>query len=230
MPSLTDKAGDERIPAEEALRKASQRWQESMLRRLEVLRATLREHAPEALAARSGGSLGREGLLLTYWGQPVAVSWPDLNAISLPDGSPCSTFYAAVLLYYLHTADGTPMAEHWIGFRELPDGAFYHQAFQGYSGDRLARAYDQNPAAFDSASRALGGLRLSALANHAFAFQPLPRIRLAAVLWPGDEDLPTRASVLFDAAASHYMTTDGLALLGAGLSRRLEKLKSKIAP
>jgi hypothetical protein len=51
----------------------------------------------------------------------------------------------------------------------------------------------------------------------------LPRIQLAAILWPGDEEFPARASVLFDGAASHYMTIDGLALLGAGLARRLEK-------
>jgi len=52
---------------------------------------------------------------------------------------------------------------------------------------------------------------------------PLPRIRLASILYPGDDEFPARASVLFDAAASHYMTTDGLALLGAGLVGRLIK-------
>ena len=61
------------------------------------------------------------------------------------------------------------------------------------------------------------------MAEHAYGFQPLPRIRLAAVLWPGDEDFPTRASVLFDAASNHYMTIDGLALLGSGLASRLAK-------
>jgi hypothetical protein len=30
---------------------------------------------------------------------------------------------------------------------------------------------------------------------------------------------------LFDASASHYMTTDGLALLGGGLAGRLEKAR-----
>ncbi|OGN89309.1 MAG: hypothetical protein A2Y88_04885 [Chloroflexi bacterium RBG_13_48_10] len=57
----------------------------------------------------------------------------------------------------------------------------------------------------------------------AYAFLPLPRIRLASILYPGDDEFPARASVLFDAASSHYMTTDGLALLGAGLVGRLIK-------
>jgi hypothetical protein len=52
-------------------------------------------------------------------------------------------------------------------------------------------------------------------------------VRIAVALWPGDEDFRSRASVLFDAAASHYMTTDGLALLGAGLARRLSRAAAK---
>jgi len=78
--------------------------------------------------------------------------------------------------------------------------------------------------AFDRAARELKGAAIPALAPLAFAFQPLPRVRIACALWPGDDEFPTRASVLFDAAASHYMPTDGLALLGAGLARRLMKL------
>jgi hypothetical protein len=73
------------------------------------------------------------------------------------------------------------------------------------------------------AAQELDGMTLSALPGVAYAFLPLPRIRLASILYPGDDEFPARASVLFDAAASHYMTTDGLALLGAGLVGRLIK-------
>jgi hypothetical protein len=88
----------------------------------------------------------------------------------------------------------------------------------------IAHTFSDNMEGFDHAARELKGTALPALAPMAFAFQPLPRIRIACVLWPGDDEFPTRASVLFDAAASHYMPTDGLALLGSGLARRLIKL------
>jgi hypothetical protein len=117
-----------------------------------------------------------------------------------------------------------PMADHWIGYRELPGGNFYSQAFQGYSGDRLARTYGEKPQAYAQAARRLDGMPLPDLPGVAFAFLPLPRIRLAAILYPGDEEFAARASVLFDAAASHYMTTDGLALLGAGLVGRMMQI------
>lgn len=194
-----------------------------MLRQLEALRAEIRGQVPETLAARCGAKREARGLSFEYWSCPILITWPALEAVGTADNTPCSIFDCAMFLYYLRTADGAPMADRWIGFRDLPAGSFYNQAFQGYSGDRLARSFGAEPEAFDDAAGALGGLRLPALAKHAFAFQPLPRIRLAAVLWPGDEEFPARASVLFDGAASHYMTTDGLALLGSGLVGRLIK-------
>ena len=228
MPGLTDQAGGDHPKGKDVIDRAHHAWQESMLRQMETLRASLQKYTPEVIAVRCGGLYEEGNILLTFWGQQVAISWPDLKTCNLPDEKPCSTFDAAMLLYYLHSADGAPMADRWIGFRELPAGGFYHQAFQGYSGDILVHDLGEQPKVFDRAARKLEGWHVPALAPYAYAFQPLPRIRLAAVLWPGDEELSSRASVLFDASASHYMTTDGLALLGAGLVRRLIRTASSI--
>ena len=38
-------------------------------------------------------------------------------------------------------------------------------------------------------------------------------------------NFPRRRAILFDEAASHYTTIDGLALLGAGLASRLIRLR-----
>jgi hypothetical protein len=224
MGGLTDQAGGMKVTGGEAVEKAHQAWQESMLRQLDVLRAEIRAVLPGRLAANCGAILQDQQIRLNYWEQLVSISWPDLRARKLSDNTECSVYDAGMLLYYLRQADGTPMADRWIGYRELPGGNFYSQAFQGYSGDRLARAYGNTPERFTLAAQSLNGITLPDLPGIAFAFQPLPRIRLAAILYPGDEEFAARASVLFDAAAGHYMTTDGLALLGSGLVGRLIKL------
>ena len=216
-------AGGVTNPLNAAIEKARTSWEESMLRQLDELRETLLHSTPERIAHLSGATYMDADLLVQYWEKRINISWPELQASCLPEGNPCSTFDAAMLFYYLTIADGAAMADRWIGFRELPAGNFYNQAFQGYSGGRLAGVYGLEPALFNEAARQLNGWRLPALAEFAYAFQPLPRIRLAAVLWPGDEDFPAKGSILFDAAASHYMTTDGLALLGSGLAGRLIK-------
>jgi hypothetical protein len=219
MGSLTDKAGGNFNPSNRITR-AMQSWETSMARRLDSLRGTLLGADPRLVADQSGASFGEGGLRFRYWDRAVEVTWPDLGA-RYANGGSCSTFDTAMLLYYLTIADGSPLTDRWIGFRELPGGAFYNQAFQGYSGDRIASAFSECPQSIVAAARYLGGLRLPALSDFGFAFQPLPRIRLATVLWLGDEDFPSRAMVLFDASSSHYMITDGLALLGSGIASRL---------
>jgi hypothetical protein len=221
MAGLTDQAGGMKVSGGEAIERAHQAWQESMSRQLEVLRSEVHTKQPGRLTADCGGTMVDQKIRLSYWGEQVEVSCGDLKAHKLSDGSECSVYDAGMLLYYLREADGTPIADRWIGYRELPGGNFYSQAFQGYSGDRLARVYGEQPEAFIKAAQKLEGIPLTALPGVAYAFLPLPRIRLASILYPGDEEFPARASVLFDAAASHYMTTDGLALLGAGLVGRL---------
>ncbi len=226
MSGLTDKASGETLSAHEEIEQARQRWEESMLQQIDTLRQQVRTRPLQQVALLTGADLSDDGLRLKYWGRPVALAWPDLEPQWVDSGQPCPAFDAAMVLYYLRCADGAPMADRWISFRELPDGTFYVLAYQRYSGDRLAQAFGRDPAAFNSASRLLGGWPLPAISPHAFAFEPLPRIRLAAVLWPGDEEFPPRGSVLFDGAASHYMTTDGLGLLGGGLAGRLVRAAS----
>ncbi len=99
---------------------------------------------------------------------------------------------------------------------------FYAQAFQGYSGNRLARFFVNNVAGFERAATDLGGTRVEG-GDAMYAFWPLPRIALAAQYWAGDDEFAPRASILFDAAASHYLTTDGLAVLGSQLVSKLIK-------
>jgi len=223
MAGLIDQADGTRRRPEEAIERARQAWQASMLRPIDELAGRLRALDPAGIARRSGSVFDGRTLELRYWQSTVRLLWPELSAVHAEDGKACATFDQAMLLYYLDAADGAPLAGHWIGYRELPDGGFYHQAYQGYSGDRLALAFGDHPQELQRAAEALGGEATDALGTLAYVFKPLPRIRLAAVLWPGDEELRARGAVLFDAASSHYMTTDGLALLGGGLAGRLAR-------
>jgi hypothetical protein len=226
MSGLTGQAGGDRLPAQEKIERAHQSWEQAMIRRIDELRASLRDRNLPQLANLVGAELNEDALSFEYWLKAVEITWPAVEALSRISGEPLSTFDQAMLMYYLATADGASVADRWIGFRELPDGSFYNQAFETYSGRPIAEHFGDHPEQLGEAAEALQGTHLPALAPQAYSFIPLPRIRIAISLWPGDEDFPSRASVLFDAAASHYMTTDGLALLGAGLARRLIRAAS----
>jgi len=209
-----------------------QRLEERFAQRLEALRAQLASANPEQVAQACGAeytpggieSTSKGQLALALWGRPIRITCPEWIAYPKGGDQRLSAFDQALLLYYLTTANGQPLRRKWIAFSDLPDGRFYNQAFQGYTGKELARTFQDDRVAFESAALAIGGVR-HMLGDAAFAFLALPRVPLLAVYWQGDEDFPSSCQVLFDAAASHYLPTDAYAILGSTLTRRLIKTK-----
>jgi hypothetical protein len=221
MAGLTERAAGSGQASPAAAAEAQRNWEATLLAQMDRLRAELRRLHAGTVVASVGGSLQDGDLVLRYWGRQVLVSWPDLD-VSWHDGrSACPPFDAAMVLYHLHASDGTPAAGSWISFRDLPGASFYHQAFSGYTGRRLAATYGSSPADFDEAARRLGGETIRELAPSAWRFLPFERVPLGACLWPGDDELPAQATVVFDAHAGRHLPTDGLALLGSGLTGRL---------
>jgi hypothetical protein len=194
-------------------------WIDKLAPKVTALQETLKQMPVEEIAWRSGATLRTGRLHLQMLFQPYEVD-AQTFVVYKPGDLEVSSFHQSLLLTYLQTADGAPAAGRWVSFRELPNGAFYHRAFQGYAPDRLAQNWKLDLDGFVGAARALGGTQLD-LGDAGFAFRVLPRLDLAVLYWLGDEDLASRASVLFDAHADHYMVTDGLAILGSHLVGKL---------
>lgn len=201
-----------------------QEWYDKLAPRVAEARERLREIPPHKLALRSGCGQEPDGAYrLTFFWRDYLVRPPDFTVQRADTGEEPSSFIQAILLTYLVTADGTTPSGRWITFHSLPDGMFYAQAFRGYAEDRLVRELgEEGLEAFRQGAERLGGEPIE-IGDAGYAFQILPRIHLAAVYWLGDEDFPPRASILFEDTASHYMPTDGLAILGSHLVGALLK-------
>ncbi len=201
--------------------KPNQKWTESLEPQIKEAREKLRQRDPAILAADSGvvfaGDASR--FEICFLGQPYTVSWPDLQVFK-PDGQVCSNLDQAFLLQYLLIADGAPLADSWVSLGGLPNGSFYEQAYQGYSGNVLARAFRGRPADLKRAAELLGGEPLT-LGDLAFRYLALPRIPLALVYWSGGDEFPDSAQVLFDRSASHYHHLEMLAHLGSLLCEKV---------
>ena len=199
---------------------------EKMLAQVSEMRAALRSRDPRDLALRCAVEFNAGFFRIKFYGDLYLVSFPDLEVSVAATKKVCGLNRAAMFLYYLQTADGSSPKGKWAAFRDLPGGMFYHQAYQGYSGDRLAKAIDNRINVFERAAKNLGGMTL-ALGDAAFAFDALPRVRVAAIYNAGDEDFPATANVLFDESASHYLPTDALAGVGSALVDRLIGAEAK---
>lgn len=197
-------------------------WMDTLLPKLDEMRRALSGQTPQTVALLTGAAMDDDNTLrLPLWADEWLVSFPAVD-ISGADGRPCPPDRLVMLLYYLLHADGVGPAGRWIAFHDLPNGTFYNQAFQGYSGNKLAGYFVNNIEAFREAARSLGG-SAQELGDTAYAFRPLPRVLLAAQYWQGDDEFAPRAYILFDASAGHYLPTDGLAILGSQLVGKLIK-------
>jgi hypothetical protein len=210
-PVLRDRQN--KLPAEE--------WIDKLAPKVAEIQDALKAIPPQEVAWRSGATLQGDQLHLDMLFQPYEIDASSyVVTLSQSKDRQVSSFMQSLVLTYLQTADGAPSADRWISFRELPNGGFYHRAFQGYAPDRLTKRWGLDLDRFVAACCSVGGSRLD-IGDAGFVFRVLPRIDMGAVYWLGDEDFPSRASMLFDANAHHYMVTDGLAILGSQLVGRI---------
>ncbi|MCX6065092.1 MAG: DUF3786 domain-containing protein [Chloroflexi bacterium] len=160
---------------------------------------------------------------LSLFAAPVFGTFPELTFFSAT-GSELPDFQQLLLLYYFATADGTPVTGKWVSFADLPSGRMYAQAFQGYSGDEIVKAFGEGLASFTDACQKAGG-QLADAGDAAFIFQALPQVSVMMTYWLGDEDFPSSCKILFDANATHYLPIDGCAIIGSTLVKKILKLK-----
>ena len=163
------------------------------------------------------GAISLSGVLLT---KEYLISWPTLSIVDA-SGQPASLQTEALWLHYLERADGHPLAGRWVNLSEI-GGLFYQQAFQGYCGDELAAAWQDDIRGLAARCHEAGGWELKGLGDLAFEWRVLPRLPLCLCYRLPKGTIKAWATMLFDAAADHYVAADVAATVGKQLADRLK--------
>ncbi|MGM0651407.1 MAG: DUF3786 domain-containing protein [Bacillota bacterium] len=170
---------------------------------------------PAEVAANAGVELreDRKTLKVPFIDQVFSVKHPEGKVIA-SDGEDASIYLAIIILHYLETAEGKPLKGRWIAYRHLPGGDIYNDPFNKRAITPFLKTFGERPEAFKKAAAALGGYNLES-SGVSMVIPVLPRVPICFSIWPGDDELPASANILFDEAASSYLPTEDYAHLPA---------------
>jgi len=202
----------------------------------ELARKTLADKDPDALAAVCGAEVFRDddriGLAIDFLGARWLLSWPGMDFSregSVEEEIPIQQ--QVLLLHYLEGAwrsGGVPLTGEWVAYQDVPDGMFYLDAFQRRAKIPLLETFGGRPDLMGDLARSFYGAERIDLGDVSVSVPVLPMIRLALVLWAGDDEFPPEGNILFDRNTSAYLSAEDMAwlsgmviypLLGAAASK-----------
>lgn len=193
----------------------------------ETLRQAAKRFAaldPEEAARQAGVKFDKEeqAICVPFINQNFLVHHPG-GKVTAETGADAPVYLAIIILHYLVTAEGTPLAGRWIAYRHLPGGDIYSDPFQKRAVNPFLKTFGDRPEDFKKAAAALGGTQL-ALSGIGMVIPVLPRVPICFTIWPGDEEMPASANILFDEAAPAYLPTEDYAHLPAIVTGAMKEI------
>lgn len=161
-----------------------------------------------------------------YLGDKCAVSYPD-GAVEFGDKKeevPMTT--KILMLHYLAYANGAPLQDKWISFKELPDGGIYIDPFTNRAIRPMISIFSGRQEDFVSLAQSVGG-RKEKLGDTSVTVCPFPRVPITYVLYSADDEFPASGNILFDGSASCYLPTEDYAILASLVVYHLGKMLPK---
>jgi len=174
----------------------------------------LREEGAEAFCRRTGATLeadtGRVRLAVlngTLVLDPAAecMEW-HVGTGEAPATFPDLTVEATAVNYLLSAVE-LPLANRWISPLDVPSWQPFFRGPHALPNAELEAAFGEAPEAFREAAEALGGTPLT-FADLSYEFAALPRVKLAVLLWRGDEEFPARVRFLVDETITQHLAVD----------------------
>jgi len=182
--------------------------------------------SPFVAAAKSGADFSQGKFKINFFNRTFMLNHPGGEMEEIAGNKPYPGWLRLVMLHYLLQAGGAAVADEWITYRQLPGACFFERRFTNMAINPLTKGFGNDIEGFKRGALALGGEPITRTGDAGFRFRALPRIPLACILYLGDEEVQPIVTVFFDAAASAYLPTEDLSLLGSYLNA-MQRFKSQ---
>ncbi len=151
-------------------------------------------------------------ILLEYLNQSYQIVFPDIDISLIDSEEEVPIRNKILILHYFSRAKGTPLTNHKIAYKELPEGTTYFPTFYKRTIKPLLDHFGREPEQLIGAAEKLGGHKVDygdvAVTINAFSYVPI-----TLVLWRGDEEFSPEGSILFDSTISEYLSTEDIIIL-----------------
>jgi hypothetical protein len=149
---------------------------------------------------------------LTCFGQEICISLTDRMIISksrlgtlmvtaLGDYSRLS-----ILRYLIHAID-LPLSGQLVRPSDLPGGDIFTKGTHIIPLDKAAAYFSNNDNGFLMVGKRLGGTQ-GGYGDMSLSILPFPRVPVVLIIWLGDEEFPSTASLLFDSSCVSHLPAD----------------------
>jgi hypothetical protein len=164
----------------------------------------------------------QELIIIEYLNQSYQVTFPDIQVSLVDSGTEVPIKDKILFLHYLTQAKGVPIANKFITFKELPEGANYFPTFSKRSIEPLIGHFGGEPHRLIDAAERLGGREID-YGDVAVTINGFSRVPITLVLWQKDEEFPPRGNILFDVTISSYLSTYDITVLCETITWKLVK-------
>jgi hypothetical protein len=113
------------------------------------------------------------------------------------------------ILTYLINSKDLPVADKLVTAQALPEGQFFFRGLHKLPAEKLAEVFGQYPQRLHDIMDEFGAKRCE-FGDASIELYVLPRVPLTIVIWQGDEEFGSRASILFDETAAAQLPLDAL--------------------
>jgi len=180
----------------------------------------------EQLCLKSGAKYlvtgSQKEIAFEYLNQLYQISIPNIEISLMDSQEEVSIRDKVLILHYLVSAKGTPIANKLIAFKELSGGGNYFRTFSKRATEPLGEHFGKQPDQLIHAAGKLGARRV-AYGDVAVAVNAFSRVPITIVLWQGDEEFPSQGNMLFDAVISDYLSTYDITVLCESITWKLVK-------
>jgi len=177
----------------------------------------------EEICCKTGAQpIDSSKIIVEYLNQRYLVILPD-GEISLCDDQKEVLLKDKILiLHYLTSAQGTPLTNKLITFRQLPGCTSRFPLFSQLTVTPLLNHFGKEPELLMASAAKLGGHK-AGYGDVSVTINAFPRVPIILILWRGDDEFPPRGSIIFDSSISDYLSADDIMYLCATIVWKLIK-------